>query len=217
LVDNRLVVGDTLFVWAGAQRRLPALREGRQLLAPTAGGRYPEPLNAQPPSGRELPLRIVLVHPPTGVVFQLQRGRTDLVPPIEATGDLLGFELTVRVAPGEGGAPNFLGPFAQGPSAGRFVYVNSGDYGRAGGAYWARRAKVPLTSITWARIEQAFAAPDLLLETRISGAAGDDAPGCATVRLLDGGWEYVRGSKSVRGEPQSKLAHHAKCGASRRG
>jgi hypothetical protein len=145
-------------------------------------------MNAQPPSARELPLRIVVVAPLPGVVFQLQKGRADLVPPVETTDDRLAFELTVRVTPGKGGAPNFLGPFAQGPPASRFVYVNSGTLAGQGGSCWTRRAKVPLTAITWELIEQALAAPESLLKARIPGVAKDGGPVCATVRLLDGGW-----------------------------
>src|SRR5687767_16030136 len=36
---------------------------------------------------QEIPLRITLVRPPSGVVFCLQRGRADLVSPTEAAGE----------------------------------------------------------------------------------------------------------------------------------
>lgn len=52
------------------------------------------------------------------------------------------------------GAPVFLGPFAFGPPAGRFLYVSWSalrtDDPRGGRAMF-RRAKVPLGGITWRR------------------------------------------------------------------
>lgn len=42
------------------------------------------------------------------------------------------------------GLPNSLGPFAQGPPAARFVYVDVGTYAGQKNTPWARRMKVPL-------------------------------------------------------------------------
>lgn len=141
---------------------------------------------------RELPLRITLVHPPRDVVFCLQRGKAEIVSPVRATGDGLSFELSVRVGDGRAdGLPNFLGPFTQGPPAGRFVYVNSGTRAGEAGSCWTRRAKVPLSGITWALIEEALAAPDAVLEARIAGASKDGGPACATVPLLEDGWHLA--------------------------
>ena len=86
------------------------------------------------------------------------------------------------------GKPNFLGPVAQGPPAGRFVYVNSGTSAGQADSCWTRRAKVPLTGIGWRLIERALAGTDTILEVQIDGKAKDGGPACATVPLLDGGW-----------------------------
>jgi len=142
---------------------------------------------------REIPLRITLVHPPRDVVFCLQRGKGEIVSPVRASGDDLSFELSVRVREGrEDGLPNFLGPFTQGPPVGRFVYVNSGTSAGQVDSRWTRRAKVPLSGISWPLIEEALAAPDAVLEARIAGASGDGGPACATVPLLEGGWRIAK-------------------------
>jgi hypothetical protein len=142
---------------------------------------------------RELPLRIVVVRPPRGVAFAVQRGRDGLLAPSEASGDdALAFDFTVRVAD-RGGAVNVLGPFAQGTPADRFIYVNSGTMAGQPDSPWTRRAKVKTRSIGWALAGAALAAPGFVLEARIEGAAGDGGPCCATVPLLGGGWTLRRG------------------------
>ena len=102
------------------------------------------------------------------------------------------FEFEVRVGTRSGGQPNFLGPFVQGPPAGRFVYINSGTLAGQTDSPWTRRAKVPLTSITRALIERARMA-GTILEVEIDGAGRDGGPACATVPLMSGGWRVVDG------------------------
>lgn len=134
--------------------------------------------------------RITMVRPPSGVTFRLQRGKDELVPPTEATDEHLSFDFTLRVhGDRESGPPNFRGPLAQGPPASRFVYVNSGTLAGQADSCWTRRAKVPLTSISWDLIEQALSEPGTVLEARIAGTGKDGGPACATVPLLDGGWK----------------------------
>jgi hypothetical protein len=137
---------------------------------------------------QELPLRITVVHPPSGVSFRLQQGKSDLVEPTHVSDDHLSFDFTVRVGGDPTGAPNFLGPFTQGPPAKRFVYVNSGTLAGQAASRWTRRAKVHLEGISWELIERALSSPGTVLEARITGTARDGGPACATVPLLDGGW-----------------------------
>lgn len=134
----------------------------------------------------ELALRIVLVDPPRGVTFALQRGKSDLVPPSRSTPKELVFDLTVRVRDED--QPNFLGPFAQGPRGARFVYVNSGTCAGQTNTPWSRRAKVDLSGITWPLIKRAKGVP---LEARFAGTGRDGGPACATVPLLGGGWQIA--------------------------
>jgi hypothetical protein len=158
----------------------------------------------------ELPLRITLIHPPSGVVFCLQRGKTEIVSPVRSTGDDLSFDFTVRVRDGrEDGLPNFLGPFTQGPSTGRFVYVNSGTSAGEVGSPWTRRAKIHLSGISWALIEEALAAPGAVLEARIAGTSRDGGPACATVPLLEGGWRIAKtagATVSAEPSPDARIA-----------
>jgi hypothetical protein len=144
---------------------------------------------------REVPLRITLVAPPSGVTFCLQRRRDELVDSQRSSGAALSFDFTVRVRPPSGGDPMvFLGPFTQGPPATRFVYVNSGTMaGESPGATsWTRRAKVPLAGITKSMVEKTVATPGACIEARIQGTARDGGPACATCRPLGDGWSVVQ-------------------------
>ena len=73
-----------------------------------------------------LMLRIVVIRPPIGVEFAVQRGRSDLLAPVEVTPEATTFEFSVSVADSTVNPPRLTGEFAQGPPAARFVYVNSG-------------------------------------------------------------------------------------------
>jgi hypothetical protein len=145
----------------------------------------------------EVPIRIRVLGPPRDVRFGVQRGRAEIVGPTEVTPTEIRFDLPLRVGDGRAdGLPNFLGPFAQGPPAGRFLYVNSGTLAGQPDSCWTRRAKVPFRSVTWAMVEEVLAKAGQVLEARIVGTAGDGGPACATVPLLDGGWRVVPGRGS---------------------
>lgn len=134
---------------------------------------------------RAVPLRITVHHPPSGVVFAVQRGANDLLAPRVASPDTLVFDFTVRVAPqAEGAAPRLLGEFTQGPPASRFVYVNSGKYAGQAHTSVARRAKVPLTGITEAMIDAALRTAGGRIETAFEGTAKDGGPTAATVKSI---------------------------------
>lgn len=128
-------------------------------------------------------------------MFQMQRGqggKVDLVSPAHVSQDSQAFDFALRVGERPDGQPNFLGPFAQGPPDGRFVYVNSGTLAGQANSCWTRRAKVHLSGITRQMIEQVLADPEAVLEARIWGLAKDGGPACATVPILDGGWQISR-------------------------
>jgi hypothetical protein len=135
---------------------------------------------------QDVSLRIIVENPP--VRFKVQRGKDGLLDATSANAKQLVFEFSVRARDdGSGGAPNFLGAFAQGPVGGRFVYVNSGTMGGDMDRDWQRRAKVPLAGITWAMIKNGS-----ILEARIEGTARDGGPACGTVPLLGGGWKIAQ-------------------------
>ncbi len=139
---------------------------------------------------QELPIRITLIQPPQGVTFAVQQGKADLLPPSRGDAESLSFDFTLRIGAAQAnGAPNLLGPFAQGSPADRFVYVNSGTLAGQADSYWTRRAKIKVAGITQALIEAVQATPGARLEVRIAGKAKDGGPACATVPLLGGGWQ----------------------------
>ena len=138
---------------------------------------------------REVALRIVLIDPPSGVLFALQRGKAEIVSPTLSKGKDLAFELTARVQEGKD-SPNFLGPFVQGPRGGKFIYVRSGTLAGQADTGWTRRAKVGLQGITRKLIDRATAGSGRVLEARIAGTGRDGGPSCGTVPLSSG-WSVV--------------------------
>ena len=138
----------------------------------------------------ELRLRIVLAAPPAGVDFGIQEGKGSDYTTIQkqrSKGADLTFEITVTVKDNrDDGLPNFLGPLAQGPTTGRFIYIDIGNLAGQSDSCWERRIKVPLSGITWELIEKATADPKLVLEARLPGTGKDGGPSCATVKPAEG-------------------------------
>lgn len=137
-------------------------------------------------SGKTSPMvqfRVVIVAPPEGVAFAVQRGSADLLlPTIERT-EFVQFDFELRV----GGvladdSPNYLGEFAQGTPADRFVYVNSGTLAGQPESGWTRRAKLKLRSIPVEIAEAALGKLGQVVEARIVGTMADGGPVCATVK-----------------------------------
>ena len=136
-----------------------------------------------------LRLRLIVLRPPPGVQFCLQRGASELVDVVVSTGADISFDLAVRAQPVTGAeGVRFLGPFTQGPPAVRFLYVCSGTSAGQLDSCWTRRAKIPLSGVVWPLVEQVCTTPSVSLEACFDGRARDGGPACATVRLLDGGW-----------------------------
>lgn len=133
----------------------------------------------------EVLLRISVIDPPPGVVFRLRRGRSELVSPSTTTAKSISFDFQLCVQVGAAGEPvRLLGPFAQGPPASRFVYVNAGKQAGQTDSCWDRRAKVPLADLSAALIENAFGSRGSIIEAQIAGTGRDGGPACATVPLL---------------------------------
>jgi uncharacterized protein DUF5990 len=146
----------------------------------------------------DLPIRLVLVDPPSGIDYGIQRGsgaqyETLFVQQRKKKGDVI-FDFSLAVADGrKDGLPNFKGPFAQGPPTGRFIYVDVGTYAGQKDTPWSRRMKIPLQGITWALIKKVTSKPGHRLIARIPGTGKDGGPSCATVKLL-GNWEVIKAS-----------------------
>lgn len=128
-----------------------------------------------------LKLQLIVIDPLPGVHCAMQRGSTDLHPPIVSSGSLV-FDFTVQVDVSKDPI-GLTGEFTQGPPAKRFVYVNSGTYAGEPCTSWSRRAKVPITSITASMAREAITS-DTALQARVHGRAKDGGPFCASVPLL---------------------------------
>lgn len=137
---------------------------------------------------RELSLKIVLERPTPGVDYGLQKGRGndyETVQTQRAANKDLTFEFSVRISEDKDGKPNFLGPFAQGTAAGRFVYLDIGTYAGQQNTGWSRRLKIPLVGIDWKSIEAA-AKSRKALEARVAGTGKDGGPTCGTIKPFTG-------------------------------
>lgn len=110
-----------------------------------------------------------------GICIGIQKGKeVEQIVQLPANSVMLKAELRVGNDESEP-APNFLGPYAQGPKGGRFVFVCWGTmaFGRFMGF---RRAKLPLSGLTWASI----ASGEVNATLRCTDAKG--GPVCATVK-----------------------------------
>jgi hypothetical protein len=139
-------------------------------------------------------MRLVLVDPPPGVDFGIQRGHGSQYETLfvqQRTRGDVSFDFSLTVADNrKDGLPNFQGSFAQGPPAGRFIYIDVGTYAGQKNTPWSRRMKVPLEGITWSLIRRAMSRAGYTLSARIPGTGKDGGPNCATVQLL-GDWQII--------------------------
>ena len=134
----------------------------------------------------------VVEAPPPGVLFAVQSGRDELLPPFASTASSLSFALSLELGPPlADGAFNFRGPLAQGTPADRFVYLNSGTYAGQQQTPWERRAKIKLGGIPRDLVASAAGQADLAVEARIRGAARDGGPVCASVNPPDITWHLA--------------------------
>jgi hypothetical protein len=146
----------------------------------------------------ELTFRIILEKPPGGVDFALQKGKGNNYETVQkqrSGARDLRFDFTARAVPGaKGDDPNLLGPFVQGPSGARFVYLNIGTAAGQIDSNWSRRLKIPLTGVTAEILKRVEKDPTLILETRVPGTGKDGGPNCATVKPF-AGWRLVESSR----------------------
>jgi hypothetical protein len=132
-----------------------------------------------------LTLHIKVEEPAIGVLFALQKGSGNDFEPIQkqqSQGEPLHFEAVFKVKgdPNRDPWPVLLGPFAQGPAAERFLYLDIGAIAGQVGSEWRRRLKVPLKSITWEQIKLGQ------LSCTVPGVGRDGGPNCGTVRNFEG-------------------------------
>ncbi|MGQ0540670.1 MAG: DUF5990 family protein [Blastocatellia bacterium] len=137
----------------------------------------------------EIPFRIVVNKPLSGVVMKVQQGRDELLPPSVVSEGAISFDFEIT-ADLSGSGPNFLGKYAQGSKDARFIYVNSGQHAGQKDTFWDRRAKLSLMSITKEQIEKVLSSPDSRIEATMNGVGRDGGPTCASVKGIE--WKVVK-------------------------
>lgn len=93
------------------------------------------------------------------------------------------FDCEVRAKPTGDGGVNFLGDFAHGTPAARFLYLSYG-YADNTNEGWIKRIKVPLDGITWSQVERAISEGQVL-------EASVDGQRAAKVETLGSGSGWV--------------------------
>ena len=140
----------------------------------------------------EVPFRLIVHGPPSGVHFQMQVGNKELLPPARQTGSTLEFDFALSVRTPTASEPVRLGgPLVQGRPGGRFLYLNSGSYAGQANSCWSRRAKIPLDGIDPRLVTQAQSTPASRITGRLAGTGRDGGPICAATRLEGSGWSLV--------------------------
>jgi Family of unknown function (DUF5990) len=142
-------------------------------------------------SAESLALRIIVVDPPSNILWALQLGQDEMVKPSSATKSRISFDFAVEVVNDSSkGAFRLRGPAVQGRPGERFVYLRIGTYAGQTGTDVARRAKIGLEGITLKLIDAVRAKRAGVLEVQFGGTDSKGGAACATVPLLGNGW-YV--------------------------
>lgn len=144
------------------------------------------------PATPDVSLRIIVDQPLPGVAITLQEGKDGNVPPTHTSATALVFDFAVRLGtPRADGLPNFVGPFAQGPAGGRFIYLGVGQRAGQLSSVWNRRIKVPLGGISDALVQAVRTDARKRLVVHVPGRGRDGSPTAASVRLAPDAWTIV--------------------------
>jgi hypothetical protein len=138
----------------------------------------------------EIPIRVTVVNGPQDVEWAVQLGRAELLRPSRSDADSVTFDFTVRIDPRRSDVQRFTGLAVQGKTGDQFIYVNSGKRAGQATSCWERRAKVSLMTIGASIVAQ-YRRQGGVLHARIFGIARDGGPACASVPLMDEGWQLV--------------------------
>jgi hypothetical protein len=132
-------------------------------------------------------IRVICLSPPQSdenggkVIFGLQDKSQNLLPGQGRPDGSLQFECQLEARKQtDTEQPNWFGAYAHGTPGQRFLYLSLG-YREGDGWHWIRRIKVPLSSITWAQIDEVNVNQAVLEATVDGGRSG-------TVRLVGEGW-----------------------------
>jgi hypothetical protein len=141
----------------------------------------------------QLPIRIILEAPPAGVDYGIQKGNGNKYETIQkqrSDGHDLQFDIAIMIKNADTAAPDFSGPFVQGPPGSRFIYIDIGTAAGQFGTPWSRRLKIPLTNIMMQTPGVLAGGSTVTMETRVAGTAKDGGPNCATVKPF-AGWHIT--------------------------
>lgn len=139
-----------------------------------------------------LPLRVVVIDPPTNVSWALQLGRDELVAPTSSSARRVTFDFTVEVVEDAStGAFRLRGPAVQGKPGERFVYLCIGAYAGQDGTSTGGRSKVSLEGISRALIDAVKSQPAATLEAEFEGTGRKGGPAYASVPLIGDGWHVA--------------------------
>ena len=142
----------------------------------------------------EITIRIILESPPTGVDFGIQKGKGNKYETIQkqrSNNKDLCFEIKILVKESQSSLPDFAGPYVQGPSNERFIYIDIGTYAGQIDSIWGRRLKIPLRDISSETMKLLIADSSVILETKVPGTGKDGGPNCATVKPFPG-WHLIQ-------------------------
>jgi hypothetical protein len=115
----------------------------------------------------------------TEIDGRLQKGQTT-VPPVRRVGDTAVMDAEVQAVPNQRtGEPNFLGDYAHGTPADRFLYV-AWEGTRDGERERFRRAKIRLTGITWPLLDRLARTPGGRLQATMDGVDRHGGPACGS-------------------------------------
>lgn len=142
----------------------------------------------------EITIRIILESPPAGVDFGIQKGKGNKYETIQkqrSNNKDLCFEFKVSVKVFQTALHDFAGPYVQGPSNERFIYIDIGTYAGQIDSIWGRRLKIPLRDISSETMKLLLADSAFILETKVPGTGKDGGPNCATVKPFSG-WQLIQ-------------------------
>lgn len=126
----------------------------------------------------------------SAVRLGIQRGR-EVVDDVDAGAGEAVFEAPLRAVLNDTtGAPNFLGPYAQGTPQARFIYLDWGER-RAGSWDGFRRAKVHLSHLTWEDVGRHLASGEPI-EAVVDMTDRFGGPLCASVKPTHIRWAESR-------------------------
>ena len=141
---------------------------------------------------KQLTLHIIIEGPPPGVDFGLQNGKGSDYETVQlqrSGNGSLEFQCTVTLRENSKSVLDFFGPFVQGPSEQRFIYVDIGTCAGQKNTEVSRRLKIPLYTIDKNLLKELLSSKEAILQTSIAGTGKDGGPTCGTAKSV--AWRKV--------------------------